>query len=66
MNAGLNWISAEPRHRLGADLLRKVFGIVIIYRILTSLRFATYLWGGAMGFTYLECQRCSEFPLGGW
>lgn len=40
-----NWLADEPHHRVGVRVLQIAIGGALLFRVLTELPFAAYLWG---------------------
>src|SRR5690606_37101145 len=45
LSAADEWLSAKPRHVIGARILKICIGLLICFRIGTEIPFAAYLWG---------------------
>ena len=39
------WLNGEPRHRLGLALFQRAIGLSLLFRVITELPFAAFLWG---------------------
>jgi hypothetical protein len=42
---GWHWLGDEPRQRMGIRLLEISIGAMLLFRVFTEARFASYLWG---------------------
>src|SRR6185312_1497774 len=40
-----SWLADDPRHRVGVRVLQVAIGAMLMFRVLTELPFAAYLWG---------------------
>jgi hypothetical protein len=45
LHAGWRWLAEEPRHRIGIRVLQTAIGLMLLFRVLTEMPFAPYLWG---------------------
>src|SRR5262249_6396287 len=40
-----NWLAVQPRQRKGIRALQICLGLMLLFRVVTEVRFASYLWG---------------------
>lgn len=45
INKTWSWLADEPHHRVGVRVLQIAVGAALLFRVLTELPFAAYLWG---------------------